>query len=214
MSSALPQTAPAGAPAMPVLTACGRLPGVPLKNKRHEHVAQWRAAGKSAAESCRLAEALDPAGSSFESNARKLCQRPEIREREAEIALAEAETAGIYAGWVLEDVKLFARASLSRFWKRDDSGKLDLQDGKPVMDFSHATEDDIRTLGEVSFNKYGPVIKLRDMPGALEKLGRYLDLWSGDGEANVSVAATAVVRVPALASNADEWKAQHAPSGA
>jgi hypothetical protein len=170
--------------AAPELTPCGRVPGAPLRNRRHERVAHNLAAGKTAYEACRWRDddgnwvgALDPAGSSYGSNAKRLCQRPEIRERVVEVALAEAEDAGIYAGWLLNDVKLFARASLAKFWKRKDNGELELRNGAPVLDFSQATEDDLRTLGKLKWTKFGPEIELRDLPAAAQKIGEYLGLW-------------------------------------
>jgi phage terminase small subunit len=167
------------------LTPCGRVPGAPLKNRKHERVAQNLACGQTQFEACKWRDdngnwtgAVHPAGSSYYSNARRLCQRPEIRERVAEIAAMEAEMAGIYAGWVLADTKMFARASLGKFFKRKDNGELLLtEDGYPQIDFAHASDDDLRTLSEVSWTQYGPKIKIHDSPGALERLGRYLSLW-------------------------------------
>lgn len=67
------------------LTPRGRISGHPLRNNGYESVALARAYGKSAVEACRMAGVLDPHGNSFASNARRLCQHPDIREREAEL---------------------------------------------------------------------------------------------------------------------------------
>lgn len=69
----------------------GRIPGRPLRNKGYESVALARAYGKSATEACRMAGVLDPRGSSFASNARRLCQHPDIRARDLELRRERAE---------------------------------------------------------------------------------------------------------------------------
>ena len=67
-----------------LLTPCGRIPGSPLPRADYEMVALALAYGKKAPEACRMAGALDPTKSNFAHNARKLIQRPDIRERRDE----------------------------------------------------------------------------------------------------------------------------------
>jgi hypothetical protein len=59
----------------------------------------------------------------------------------AEIAAIAEEDARIENRWLIQDLHLFRKASLAHFWKRDIRGNLVLRRGKPVIDFSHATEE-------------------------------------------------------------------------
>lgn len=170
--------------AAPELTPCGRVPGAPLKNRKHERVAHGLACGKTSYDACRwidddgrLTGAIDPNGSSYAPNARRLCQRAEIRERVVEIARMESDAVGVYAGWILADLILFARASAAKFWRRTPEGKLELQNGRPVVDLSHASEEDLRTIAELKVDKFGASVKVYDPTQSLEKLGRHLGLW-------------------------------------
>ena len=69
-----------------------------LRNPRHEHVAQSLAALRSTYEAC-AAAGYNPANSSFKPNARKICQRKDIRARVAEIQARGAELAAIEFAW-------------------------------------------------------------------------------------------------------------------
>jgi hypothetical protein len=172
-------------------TACGREAGTPLADKRFEDLAGRLALGHSVYEALAQmwAEGIrlrNPNASSFKSNARRLLSEwPEIVERSNELAADGARLLGITAASVLKDDLLFARASLEKFWARGEDGKLKLEEygdhRVPVLDFTHATADDIRTLGKLKFGKYGPEIELRDVPNAVQKLGEYFGLWKSPG---------------------------------
>ena len=69
-----------------------------LRNPKHERVAQERAALRSPYEACEVA-GYNPANSSFKPNARKICQRADIRARVAEIQARGAELAAIEFAW-------------------------------------------------------------------------------------------------------------------
>ena len=88
------KTGPAPIPAdtrSPERTPCGRIPNTPLTKVSHELTALALAWGLRPVEACRRSGALNVNGSSFESNARRLCQRPDIRERRDEYARARAQ---------------------------------------------------------------------------------------------------------------------------
>lgn len=173
------------------LTPAGRVPNAPLSNRKHEQVAHELAVGKSTREACLAAGALNPAGRSFAPNARRLCQRTDIRERVAELAAQGAELAGIHAGWVLEALSKQARASLAAFMARDEHGNIIKNSrGDPLYDFSQASDDDLRTIKEIKMTKWGPQPVLHDPQVALDRLGRYLGLWSGDAVAVASAEAS------------------------
>ena len=75
----------------PLRTPCGRIPGTPLAKVSHELTALALSYGLRAADACRRAGALNVNGSSFEPNARRLCQRPDIRERRDEFLRTRAQ---------------------------------------------------------------------------------------------------------------------------
>jgi len=70
----------------------------PLRDPRHEKVAQLLALGKSSEEASREAGYRD--GTSFADTARKRSHRPEIRARVAEIQSKEAELVAIDVAWI------------------------------------------------------------------------------------------------------------------
>lgn len=178
------------------LTPQGRVPDTPLANPRHEVVAHETVLGRDC-RTCGLAAGYKD-GPGLKGNIARLRQTPAMRERIAEISARSAELAEVHAGWVLGDMKLFAGASLARFWKRDEQGRLAMvESGKhrvPTLDFSQATEDDIRTLGKLKFTKFGPEIELRDAPQATQKLGEYLGLWKNGASAAASALSVTIVR--------------------
>jgi hypothetical protein len=157
-------------------TPCGRVPNTPLRNARHETVVQATVCGKTA----RVAglEAGFKEGPSLDGNVTRILHRPEVRERLAEVAASSAELAGIYAGWVLSDVKLGAKSNIAHFFRRDANGNIEFDcNGLPALDFRSATEDQMRMVSEFAFTKYGPKVKLHAPKGYLEMLARYLGLF-------------------------------------
>jgi hypothetical protein len=175
------------APAKIERTPAGRIPGEPLKDKRRERLAYELACGHRCADACKRLwdegiKILNPSGTSFTDNARRLSHDLDIRERVEEIALMEAATAGIYPGWVLGDMKFIARGSMARFWRRTQDGKLDLdRNGHPIIDLRHANEEDFRLIQELSYSRAGPKLKLHDMPKQLENIARHLGLLKDQG---------------------------------
>jgi hypothetical protein len=156
------------------LTPCGRVPNSPLRNPRHELVAHAYVQGKTGREAGLAAGYKD--GPGLKGNIARLRQTEEMIERIAELAERSAQLAEIYDGWVLSDVKLFAKASLAAFFKRDEAGNIMLRNGLPVLDFSHASEEQYRFLEELSHTKFGPKLKIRDPVNALDKLMRHRGL--------------------------------------
>lgn len=176
------------------LTPAGRVPNTRLPNPRHELIAQATVAGKSCVESG--LEAGYRPGPGLKGNVARLRQQPAIRERMAEIAARGTALAEVYAGWVLADTALFARSSLAKFFKRDADGNIIVIDGRPIFDFEGADADDLRTLKRMRPTKYGMEYEVHDPQPYIDRLGRYLGLWSGDGAVAVANAeATAVTRV-------------------
>ena len=116
-------------------------------------------------------------GPGLKGNIARLRQNDaKLQERIGEIAKKSADLAEIYDGWVLADIAKFARASLADFFKRDDKGRIELKNGLPVLDFSLTSEEQYRFLEELSYNNFGPKIKIRDPVSALEKLMRHRGL--------------------------------------
>lgn len=178
------------APAKIERTPTGRVRGAPLRNRRHEAVCWHLARGATQEAACREAGALDPNGSSFAPNARRLCQRPEIRERAEEITRMEAESIGIYAAWwLLSDVKLFARSSLSVFYQFDDRGRVVVdQYGNPILDFTGASKEQLRTIKKMKPTKEGVEYEVHDPLPYIDRMGRVLGLWNSDGAVAVASA--------------------------
>lgn len=161
--------------APPQLTACGRVAGTPLRNARHELAVHAYVRGLTGREAGLAAGYKD--GPGLKGNMARLRQTPIFCERLAEVASRAAEWAEIHDGWILADVKMFAKASLAKFIKRDEKGNplLDHR-GLPQLDFSQANEDDYRIIEELSHTRYGPKLKLRDPVNALDKLMRHRGL--------------------------------------
>lgn len=157
----------------------------------------WPSARVRARRVWRLARLIRP-GDRFVPNARRLCQRPDIRERVAELAAQGAELAGINAGWVLEALSRQARASLGTFMARDEQGNIiRTSRGDPLYDFSRVSDDDLRTLKEIKLTRWGPQSVLHDPQVALDRLGRYLGLWSGEAVAVSNASASAEAKAEA-----------------
>lgn len=162
-------------PSPPQLTPTGRLPNTPLANPRHEALAHAFVQGKTGRDAGLAAGFKD--GPGLKGNVARLrTHNAPLRERIAEIAVHSAELAEIYDGWVLADVKMFAKGSIARLVKRDAGGKLVLMNGVPQLDFSKATDEDLRVIQKIKHTKYGVEVELRDPVNALEKLMRHRGL--------------------------------------
>ncbi len=156
---------------IPEKTPCGRVPGAPLE-ARHEKVAHALVCGKSNRDAGLEAGYKD--GPGLPGNISRLRRTPEMQERIAELAEIAAEDASIEDRWILEDLKLFRQANLAWFWKRDNRGRLVLRNGKPQIDFSRATEEQLRTLSSFVVEKGGKVkIEVHKPMDAIDKLARH-----------------------------------------
>jgi hypothetical protein len=158
-------------------TPCGRIPGAPLE-AAYEKIAHAIVRGASNRDAGLEADYKD--GPGLAGNISRLRRNhPEIRERIAELAVIAAEDAAIEDRWILEDLKLFRMATPAWFWKRDIRGRLVLRKGKPQIDFSRASEAQLRCLSEFTVEKGGRVkIKVHDPMVAIDKLARHKQLWS------------------------------------
>ncbi|MEA3152218.1 MAG: hypothetical protein QOD56_3157 [Gammaproteobacteria bacterium] len=156
------------------LTPCGRKPGTPL-DIRHEIVAQALVRGKTNYEAGM--EANYKIGPGLAGNISRLRRTPEMQERMAEIIAIAEEDARIENRWLIADLHLFRKASLANFWKRDRHGKLVLRRGKPVIDFSRATEEELRTLASFTTAKGRVKLEVRDPMQAIDRLARHRGLY-------------------------------------
>ena len=173
------------------LTPNGRKPNTPLANVRYERFCHEVAAGRPMHEAAVMARILKAEGKNLKANARRLALRPEVRERIAELAAQAAELASIHGGWVLETLARQARASLADIMVRDETGKIVTDSrGEPKYDFRNASPDALANIREIKRTKFGPQPVLVDSQVALDRLGRYLDLWTGDAVATASASNT------------------------
>ena len=90
-----------------------------LWDAKHEQVAQELFLGKKPAEASRLAGYNDKA-SSFEANARKRAQRPDIKARVAELQKRAASLAEIDRGYVLAGLKEAAEYNVADYLVFDE----------------------------------------------------------------------------------------------
>jgi hypothetical protein len=175
-------------------TPCGRIPNTPLRKARHEIICHAIVCGKTARVAGIAAGFKD--GPSLDGNVTRILHRPEVRERLAEVAASSAELAGIYSAWVLSDIKLGAKANLAHFFRRDTKGNIEFDSrGLPVFDFRSATDEQMRTVSEFSFGKYGPKLKLHDPKGYLEMLARHLGLFKDQPPAEGFVSTPIEIRL-------------------
>jgi phage terminase small subunit len=121
----------------------------------------------------------------------KLLARADIKQylatRVAELSTQVTETADDLAARVIEELKLGAFSTIENFIRIDD-------DGKPQIDFSAATPEQLRAITSVKsktsrkYNGKGEHIAtdseaaftLRDKDRSLEMLGRHLGLFKSD----------------------------------
>jgi hypothetical protein len=160
--------------AAPERTPTGRIANTPLRNPRHELAAHAYVQGKTGREAGLDAGYKD--GPGLKGNMARLRQTPQMCERIAELAVRSAELAEIHDGWLLADVKMFAKASFAPFCRRDADGRIELRNGLPVLDFSLTSEEHYRLIEELSHTKYGPKLKLHKPTEALDKLMRHRGL--------------------------------------
>lgn len=155
-------------------TPCGRVPGSPL-DARHEKVCHALIRGATNREAGLEGGYKD--GPGLAGNISRLRRTPEMQERLEELAEIAAEDARIEDRWILEDLKLFRRATPAWFWKRDARGRLVLRRGKPQIDFSRVSEEQLRCLAEFSVEKGRVKLKVHDPLVALDKLARHRGLY-------------------------------------
>lgn len=158
----------------PEKTPTGRVPGAPL-TPRHEKVAHALIRGATNHAAGVMAGFKDTPY--LKGNISRLRQTPEMVERLAELAAIADEDARTEDHQVLADFKLFRQASPAWFWKRDDRGRLILRGGKPQIDFSRATEEQLRCIKEYSVEKGGRVkLTVHDPMNALDRLAKHKGL--------------------------------------
>ena len=153
------------------LTPAGRIPGTPLEPK-HEIVAHAIVRGRTLREAGLEAGYKD--GPGLKGNIARLRYTLAMQERIKELSLHCAELAEIHDLWILEDLKLFARTSLAQFWKVDMKGKPVMRRGRPVLDLSRATADQLRCIAELREDGRP---KLHDPLVALDRLARHRGLY-------------------------------------
>jgi hypothetical protein len=159
------------------LTPCGRVPGT-LLTMKHEIVAQALVRGMTNYEAG--IEANYRRGPGLAGNISRLRRTPEMQERMAEIAAIADEDARIENRWLVQDLHLFRKASIAHFWKRDARGKLVLRNGKPVIDLSHATEEQLRTLSSLTVAKGKVKLEIHKPMEAIDKLARHRGLYDDE----------------------------------
>jgi hypothetical protein len=178
-------------------TPCGRIPNSPLRNPRHEAIAHALVQGMTCREAGLAAGYKD--GPGLKGNISRLRQTVVMRERTAEIAARAGELAEVYDAWILSRIKALADSTLASFVRCED-GKLVLDErGYPIIDFSHATPEQMRTLAVLENDQSGRLkVALRDPVRYLELLARNRGLLrdktapttaNGEGPARVYVIA-------------------------
>ena len=178
-------------------TPCGRIPNTPLRNPRHEAVAHACVQGMTCREAGLAAGYKD--GPGLKGNISRLCMKPDMRERIAELAAVAGEKAGIEDAWVLSRIKVLADSTLANF-VRCEGDKLVLDErGFPIIDLSNATPEQFRTLAVLEYDQNGRFkLKLRDPVRYLQLLARNRGLLraklapttaNGEGPARVYVIA-------------------------
>ena len=158
-----------------------RPPGA-LLSPRHETVAHALIRGASNRAAGLQAGYKD--GPGLAGNISRLRRTPAMQARLAELAAIADEDATVHDRWILEDLKLFRSATPAWYWKRDARGRLVLRNGKPQIDFSKATEEQLRCLSEFTVERGGRVkIKVHDPMTAIDRLARHRGLYKDSGVA-------------------------------
>jgi len=158
-----------------------RPPGA-LLSPRHETVAHALIRGASNRAAGLQAGYKD--GPGLAGNISRLRRTAAMQARLAELAAVADEDATVHDRWILEDLKLFRSATPAWYWKRDARGRLVLRNGKPQIDFSKATEEQLRCLSEFTVERGGRVkIKVHDPMTAIDRLARHRGLYKDGGVA-------------------------------
>jgi hypothetical protein len=191
-------------------TLCGRIPNTPLRNPRHEAVAHAIVQGMTCREAGLAAGYKD--GPGLTGNISRLRQTAVMRERIAEIAARAGELAEVYDAWILSRIKALADSTLASFVRCED-GKLVLDErGYPIIDFSHATPEQMRTLAVLENDQSGKLkVALRDPVRYLELLARNRGLLS-DRVASTTAIGEGSARVYVISDrpmSESEWEAAH-----
>ena len=191
-------------------TPCGRVPNTLLRNPRHEAVAHSCVQGMTCREAGLAAGYKD--GPGLKGNISRLRQTAIMRERIAEIAARAGELAEVYDAWIFSRIKTLADSTLANFVRCED-GKLVIDEhGYPIIDFSHATPEQMRTLAVLENDQSGRLkVALRDPVRYLKLLARNRGLLrgkvtptdaSGEGPAQVFVISDRPM-------SESEWEAAH-----
>ena len=153
-------------------TPCGRIPNTPLRNPRHEAVAHACVQGRTCREAGLEAGYRD--GPGLQGNISRLWHTAVMRERIAEIAAQAAGLAEIHDAWILSRIKQLADSSVANFLLFSSDGKLVLDNrGRPIVDLSHATPEQMRALAGLETDQSGGFkLKLRDPVRYLKLLAR------------------------------------------
>lgn len=147
-----------------------RSPGEPLRNAKFERVAWMRAAGLGAVAAVKATGKFPTIS---EPNARRLCQRTDIRQRVEEIMLDGARQAGATAGGVLQELARIGFANMHDLMKIGEDGQA-----HPVLDPSRPISRDMAAaVQELSYDSKGrPRVKMHAKESALTKIGEYVGI--------------------------------------
>lgn len=196
----------------PPLTLSGRVPGTPLRNPKHEQLCHAIVNGKTCYEAALDAGYKDSKW--IRAHISTIRSRPEVVERIEEVARKATELCAIYDAWILADCVMFERASLAHFFRRNEDGGLELtESGEPIIDFRHATEDQLRTLKEFSRGRFGPKITVHDPRDALDKLMRHRGLLKDRESTGPAITAGQVYLIADRPMTEEEWERQRAGAG-
>jgi hypothetical protein len=160
----------------------GRIPGTPLRNSKWETIVHAIVRGATTREAGVAAGMKDTrytnGRSKMDGNVSRILGYPEVKERLAEVVAEACRLATIHDAWVLNDIKLLAKANIAHFLARDEHGELQLDyNGLPTVDWRHATQEQMRTVAELSVDDDGRLkMKMRDPGKYLEMLARHRGL--------------------------------------
>jgi hypothetical protein len=148
---------------------------MPLPNARHEAVARAFVAGKADREAGVAAGFRD--SPYLRGNIARLRRRPDVTARIKELAGDAAGDARIELSYVVKRLASLADGTLAHFLQRRADGGLELQWGKPKLDFTTATAEQLRALKSIETTRGGGVkLTLHDPTAALAHLARVLEL--------------------------------------
>lgn len=159
-----------------------RSPGEPLRVAKYERVAWMRAAGLGAVAAVKATGKFPEIS---EPNARRLCQRTDIRQRVEEIMLDGARQAGATAGGVLQELARIGFANMHDLMKIGDDGQA-----RPILDPTRPiTRDMAAAVQELSYDSKGrPRVKMHGKESALARIGEYVGILKSHGtDVNLTV---------------------------